>query len=65
MGSNPDYLLKSFYFKGGVATGGLRGARNPLEFRRSVNPIQTRGANYAQHITVCGGFKKQSTPINQ
>ena len=34
----------------GVARGG-RGARAPLEFGRSVNPIQTRGAGYAQHIT--------------
>ena len=23
----------------------------PLDFRRSINPIQTRGADYAHHIT--------------
>ena len=27
----------------GVARGGAEGARAPLEFSRSVNPIQTRG----------------------
>ena len=29
--------------------GEVRGARAPLEFGRSVNPIQTRGADYAPH----------------
>ena len=35
----------------GVARGGAEGARAPPEFGRSVNPIETRGADYAPHKT--------------
>ena len=37
----------------GVVRGGARGARAPPppEFGRSVNPIQTRGADYATKTT--------------
>ena len=35
----------------GVARGGAEGAVAPPEFGRSVNPIQTRGADYAPHTT--------------
>ena len=45
----------------GVAAGG---ARASAEIGRSVNPIQTRGADYAPHITASPfGFKKLSTPL--
>ena len=35
----------------GVARGGAEGALAPPEFGRSVDPIQTRGADYAPHTT--------------
>ena len=35
----------------GVARGGAEGALAPPEFGRSVNPIQTRGADYTPHTT--------------
>ena len=34
-----------------VASGGAGGARAPPVFGRTVNPISTRGADYAHHIT--------------
>jgi len=46
----------------GVARGGAEGALAPPEFGRSVNPIQTRGADYTPHTTASpSGFKKLST----
>ena len=48
----------------GVARGGAEGALAPPEFGRSVNPIQTRGADYTPHTTASpSGFKKLSTPL--
>ena len=48
----------------GVARGGAEGARAPPEFGRSVNPIQTRGADYAPHTTASPpGFKNISTSL--
>ena len=48
----------------GVARGGAAGARAPPEFGRSVNPIQTREADYAPHTTASPpGFKKLSTSL--
>ena len=50
----------------GVARGeGGVGARDPTEFGRSVNPIQTKGADYARHTTTSPrpGFKMLSTPL--
>ena len=39
-------------------------ARAPQEFSRSVNPIQTMGADYARHTTASPpGFKMLSTPL--
>ena len=32
---------------------GAWGARAPSEFGRSVNPIQTRGADFAPHTAAC------------
>ena len=47
-----------FVISRGVAKGRGR------EFGRSVNPIQTRGADYAPHTTASPpGFKKLSTPL--
>ena len=47
----------------GLAKGGARGPEPP-EFGRSVNPIQTSGADYALHTTASpSGFKKISTPL--
>ena len=49
----------------GVARGGAEGAVAPPEFGRSVNPIQTRGADYTPHTTASpSGFKKLSTPLH-
>ena len=46
-----------------ISVGG-RGARAPPELGRSVNPIQTRGTNYAPCITASPpGIKKLSTPL--
>ena len=44
---------------------GARGARVPQKFGRSINPIQTRGEDYAPHTIYCQppGFKKLSTPL--
>ena len=40
------------------------GGQRPLEFGRSVNSIQTRGAGYAPHTTASPPrFKKLSTPL--
>ena len=40
------------------------GGQRPLEFGRSVNSIQTRGAGYAPHTTASPPrFKKVSTPL--
>ena len=36
----------------GVARGGGKGDQSPPEFGRSVNPIQTIGADYAHHTTI-------------
>ena len=37
----------------GVAETGVgRGVWAPLDLRRSINPIQTKGADYAHHITL-------------
>ena len=48
----------------GVARGGAEGARDPPEFGRSVNPIQTMGADYAPHTTASPpGCKNLSTPL--
>ena len=48
----------------GVARGGPGGGQSPPEFGRSVNPIQTRGTDYAPHTTASpSGFKKLSTPL--
>ena len=46
----PTYL-KEETINRGVARGGAGGARAPPEFGRLVNPIQTRGADYAPHTT--------------
>ena len=35
----------------GVVPGGAKSAMAPLDFGRSVNPISTRGADYAHHST--------------
>ena len=35
------------------AGGGGAGAMVPPDFDRSVNPISTRGLDYAHHITTC------------
>ena len=36
----------------------------PADFGRSVNPIQTMGADYARHTTASPpGFKMLSTPL--
>ena len=47
----------------GVARGGgAEGGQSPPEFGRSVNPIQTIGADYARHTTASStGFKMLST----
>ena len=38
----------------------------PTELGRSVNPIQTRGADYAPHTTASPiRFKKLSTPLQK
>ena len=38
--------------------------KNPPEFGRSVNPIQTMGADHVPHTTASPpGFKKLSTPL--
>ena len=48
----------------GVARGGAEGALAPPEFGRSVNPIQTRGADYTPYTTASPpGFKNLSTPL--
>ena len=45
--------------------GGPGGQSPPPELGRSVNPIQTRGTNYAPCITASPpGIKKLSTPLN-
>ena len=51
----------------GVAREGAGGPEPPPpEFGRSVNPVQTRGADYAPHTTASPpGFKKLSTPLIQ
>ena len=36
-----------------AARGGAGGAAAPPDFGRSVNPISTRGADYAHHSTTC------------
>ena len=51
--ANPE-VTKPLYFcqtksRGVARGGGGRGARAPPEFGRSVNPIQTRGTDYALH----------------
>ena len=51
--------------------GGARGARAPPSFGISVNPIRTKGADYARHITTvplhhleqCGVSDKQIISI--
>ena len=44
----------------GVASGG----GGPPEFGRSVNPVQTRGDDYAPNTTASlPGFKRLSTPL--
>ena len=49
----------------GVNRGRGQGGQSPPEFGRSVNPIQTRGADYAPHTTASPpGFKKLSTPLH-
>ena len=40
-----------YYYNRGVIPGGARGAMAPQDFDRSVNPISTRGADYAHLIT--------------
>ena len=49
----------------GVARGGPGGAIVPSpEYGRSVNTIQTRGADYAPRTTaIHPGFKKLTTPL--
>ena len=43
---------------------GAGGARAPAETGRSINPIQTRGTDFAPHTTASPpGFKKLSTPL--
>ena len=54
-------LVVEYHFSRGVVRGG---ARAPTELGRSVNPIQTRGADYASQTTASPpGFKKLSTPL--
>ena len=54
-----DYIIR------GVARGGAEGARAPPEFGRSINPIQTRGADYAHQIIHTGtpGFSDPPTAL--
>ena len=48
----------------GVARGVRGGGRAPSEFGRPVNPIRTRGAEFAPHTTASPpGFKNLSTPL--
>ena len=55
----------AFHICRGVARGGGGpGGQSPPKFGRSVNTIQTRGADYAPHTTSSPpGFKKLSTPL--
>ena len=50
-------LQPSLHLSRGVASGGSggsgRGGRSPPKFVSSVNPIPTRGTDYAHHITTC------------
>ena len=47
-----------------VVARGVRGGRAPSEFGRPVNPIRTRGAEFAPHTTASPpGFKNRSTPL--
>ena len=59
-------MLHAILLTRGVARGGPGGPEPPPppEFARSVNPIQTRGTDYAPHTTASpSGFKKLSTPL--
>ena len=48
---------------GDGGTVGARGAHLPQDFVRSVNPIPTKGAYYAPHITThCPTFKTFRRP---
>ena len=48
-----------------VVSGGAEGALAPPEFGSSVNPIPTRGADYAHHITASTpGFENLTTSLN-
>ena len=61
----PTTLGKNYQCRG-VDRGGAQGGQipSPPEFGRSVNPIQTRGADYAPHTTASPpGFKMLSTPL--
>ena len=61
---NVRFIQVMCYYARGVARGGAEVAVAPPEFGRSVNPIQTRGADYTPHTTASPpGFKKLSTPL--
>ena len=48
-----------------VVSGGAGGTLAPPEFRRTVNPIPTKGADYAHHITgSTPGFGNLTTALH-
>ena len=50
-GKKKWFLFKIIWLEQAVVSGGAGGALASLEFRSSVYPIQTEGADYVHHIT--------------